>query len=250
MIVYPAIDIRHGNCVRLFQGDPERETIYGSDPLEVAKKWHEKGASWLHVVDLDGAFSGSPVNYKIVLAIAHNVSVNVQVGGGIRTESDVDMYLSSGVKRIIIGTRAFEDEKWFVETCRKYPGRIVLGLDARDGLVAVRGWRKTTTMNMLDVARWVEDFPIGAIIYTDISRDGTHRGVNVEAIAKLLEVTSHPVIASGGISSLEDIHRLLPLTRNGLDGVIVGRALYDGKLELGSLLEFVERSKGGGDRGR
>lgn len=239
MIIYPAIDIRHGKCVRLFQGDPEKETIYADNPLEIAKRWYAKGASWLHVVDLDGAFSGTTVNRGIVLSIVLNVNVKVQIGGGIRTEEDVRYYLSNGVERVIIGTRAFEDRAWFSELCFKYPYKIALGLDARDGFVAVKGWKESTAISVLDAAKWLEDLPLGAVIYTDISRDGTHRGVNVEATAKLLEVTSHPVIASGGVSSIEDVKKLLPLVENGLNGVIIGRALYDGKVDLEEALRLV-----------
>lgn len=248
MIIYPAIDIRRAKCVRLFQGDPDKETIYADDPVEVARRWQQKGASWLHVVDLDGAFSGRPMNHEIVLSMVRSVNLKVQVGGGIRSEEDVRLYLLAGVDRVVIGTRAFGDMGWFTELCYRYPDRIALGLDARDGLVAVKGWRETMQLSVLEVAKQIEDIPVGAIIYTDISRDGTHKGVNIEATEKLLELTSHPVIASGGVSSLEDIRKLLPLREKGLEGVIIGRALYDGKLALEDALGIVREKREGEQR--
>lgn len=244
MIIYPAIDIRNGKCVRLFQGDPDKETIYADDPLSMAGQWISRGAQWLHIVDLDGAFCGRPVNHKIIASITRNFEVNVQVGGGIRTEEDVVSYLSMGVKRVILGTRAFEDLEWFRELCNKYPGRIALGLDARDGFVAVRGWKETTTLSVSHVVESLKNISLAAIIYTDISRDGTHRGVNVEATERLLGMTSHPVIASGGVSSIDDILRLVPLAGRGLDGVIIGRALYDGNFTLEEALKIAV-GKGG-----
>ncbi|MEJ5300031.1 MAG: 1-(5-phosphoribosyl)-5-[(5-phosphoribosylamino)methylideneamino]imidazole-4-carboxamide isomerase [Thermodesulforhabdaceae bacterium] len=240
MIIYPAIDIRNGKCVRLFQGNPEKETIYASNPVDVARRWKDEGAEWLHVVDLDGAFAGSPVNRELVISIAKEVDIPVQVGGGIRTEDDVAFYLASGVSRVIVGTRAFEDLDWFRSLCRKYSGSIALGLDARDGFVAIRGWKETTKVEVLEIIEQITNMPLGAIIYTDISRDGTHAGVNVDATEKLLDATHHPVIASGGVSSLEDVVRLLPLTKKGLNGVIIGRALYDQRIKLGEVLSVVK----------
>lgn len=245
MIIYPAIDIRNGKCVRLFQGDPSKETVYADDPVEVANKWKCEGATWLHVVDLDGAFAGTPVNRDLVISIAREANIPVQVGGGIRTEEDVMLYLEAGISRVIIGTRAFEDIDWFGSLCKKYPYRIALGLDARDGFVAVKGWKETTKVGVLDVVKQFSQIPLGAIIYTDISRDGTHAGVNVTATEKLLEMTHHPVIASGGVSSIDDVVKLLPLLKKGLNGVIIGRALYDQRIKLGEVLRLVEEYKRG-----
>jgi len=245
MIIYPAIDIRKGKCVRLFQGDPDKETVYADDPVEVAKKWKDEGATWLHVVDLDGAFAGTPVNRDLVVSIAREANIPVQVGGGIRTEEDVMFYLNAGISRVIVGTRAFEDIDWFGSLCNKYPYRIALGLDARDGFVAVKGWKETTKVGVLDVMAQFSQIPLGAIIYTDISRDGTHTGVNITATEILLEMTHHPVIASGGVSSAEDVVKLLPLAKKGLNGVIIGRALYDQRIRLGEVLRLVEEYKRG-----
>ncbi len=232
MIIFPAIDIKGGLCVRLMQGDPDRATVYGKDPVAVAKNWESQGAEWLHVVDLDGAFSKKPVNSAAIGAIAKSISIPVQVGGGIRTLDNVKEYLSGGVTRVILGTAALRDPEMVAESCALYPGRIALGLDARDGLVAVEGWKEATRTDAVSVVRGFEHLGIAAVIYTDIHRDGMQTGVNIEATQRLLQETSVPVIASGGVSSLGDIKNLLPLVPLGLLGVITGRAIYEGSLDL------------------
>ncbi len=252
MVIYPAIDIRRGRCVRLFQGDPERETVYGDNPLEMALRWQSKGARWIHVVDLDGAFSGEPIAREIVLRIARLLEIPIQVGGGVRSDDDVVRYLEGGVARVIVGTKALEDLAWFSRLCERFPERIALGLDARDGLVAVRGWRETTSVHVEHILEGMRDLPLAAVIYTDIGRDGTHRGVNVAATEKVVGWSGSPVIASGGVTAMGDIEALMPLVKKGLNGVIIGRALYDGTLDLGDLLRFVrsQRTETGGGRER
>lgn len=232
MIVFPAIDLKDGLCVRLMQGDPKRATVYGRDPVAVARHWEEEGAEWLHLVDLDGAFTKRPVNDLIILEIARSVSIPVQVGGGIRTLENVDRYLLAGVARVIIGTAALRQPEMLQEACGRYPGRIALGLDARDGNVAVEGWKESTRTDAVSLVLKFKDLDLAAVIYTDIQRDGMQTGVNIEATRRLIEKTGAPVVASGGVSTMEDIERLLPLASLGLVGVITGRAIYEGTLNL------------------
>lgn len=232
MIIFPAIDIKDGLCVRLMQGDPGRATVYGKDPAAVARQWESHGAEWLHVVDLDGAFSKQPVNGAAIREIAESVSIPVQVGGGIRTIENAKDYLSAGIARVILGTAALRDPEMVAEACGLYPGRIALGLDARDGLVAVEGWKEATRTDAVSLVRRFEHLALAAVIYTDIRRDGMQTGVNIEATRKLVEATRVPVIASGGVSTLSDVVNLLPLVQLGLLGVITGRAIYEGTLNL------------------
>jgi phosphoribosylformimino-5-aminoimidazole carboxamide ribotide isomerase len=232
MIIFPAIDLKDGLCVRLMQGDPDRATVYGKDPVAVARHWESEGAEWLHLVDLDGAFTKSPVNHLIIRRIADSVSIPVQVGGGIRTVEDADGYLSAGVARVIIGTAALKKPEMLEEACRRYPGAIALGLDARDGRVAVEGWKESTKTDAVSFVLQFKELDLAAVIYTDIHRDGMQTGVNVEATRRLIEMTGMPVIASGGVSTIEDIERLFPLVSLGLLGVITGRAIYEGTLNL------------------
>ncbi len=232
MIVFPAVDIKGGQCVRLMQGDPDRVTIYGNDPVRVAKRWEDEGAEWLHIVDLDGAFTKEPRNRDIVLQIAKSVSIPIQVGGGIRTLDTVEGYLAAGVERVILGTVALEQPGLMHEACTRYPSRVALGIDARDGMVAIEGWKVTTSTDVRTLVEGFGELALAAIIYTDIHRDGMQTGVNLEATRRLLESTSIPVIASGGVATLADIEALLPLVDLGLLGVITGRAIYNGTLNL------------------
>jgi len=232
MIVFPAIDIKDGLCVRLMQGDPDRATVYDRDPVAVARHWEAEGAEWLHLVDLDGAFAKKPVNEAIILGIARSISIPVQVGGGIRTLENVDRYLSSGVARVIIGTAALRQPEMIEEACRRHPHRVALGLDARDGNIAVEGWKESTQTDAVTLVLRFKDLELAAVIYTDIHRDGMQTGVNIEATRRLIERTGASVIASGGVSTMEDIERLLPLASIGLLGVITGRAIYEGTLDL------------------
>ncbi len=244
MIIFPAIDLKDGLCVRLMQGDPDRVTVYGKDPVMVARRWEEDGAKWLHVVDLDGAFAREPRNQGVVGAIAAAVSIPVQIGGGIRTLETIRAYMALGVERVILGTVALRDPGLLEDACREFPGRIALGIDARGGKVAIEGWKEATDTDAIALARQFEHLPLGAIIYTDIHRDGMQTGVNIEATRRLIEATPVPVIASGGVASMEDIKGLLPLAALGMAGVITGRALYDGTLDLREALAFVRKCVG------
>ncbi len=232
MVIFPAIDLKGGVCVRLMQGDPDRATVYGNDPVAVARHWEAEGAEWLHVVDLDGAFSRQPVNDRIVRSIAEAVKIPVQVGGGIRTLENIEGYMAAGLARVILGTAALREPEMVAEACSRHPGKIALGLDARDGMVAVEGWKEATGTDAVSLVRRFEKQAMGAVIYTDIHRDGMQTGVNIEATRRLIEATTIPVIASGGVSTFDDIEKLLPLVPLGLLGVITGRAIYEGTLNL------------------
>jgi phosphoribosylformimino-5-aminoimidazole carboxamide ribotide isomerase len=229
MQVIPAIDIRGGNCVRLRQGDFEQETIFGDDPAAMAGRWVEEGAERLHLVDLDGAKEGRPVNIEAVRRILGQVTVPCQLGGGIRDEATIAAWLEAGLERVVVGTQALRDPDWFGQMARAYPGRLVLGLDARDGRVATHGWLEVSSIAALALAQEFDALPIAGLIYTDIARDGTLEGPNTAAIAKLAEAVRTPVIASGGIGNLEDLRRLALLP---IAGCIVGRAIYDGRFTL------------------
>jgi phosphoribosylformimino-5-aminoimidazole carboxamide ribotide isomerase len=245
MIIFPAIDLKDGCCVRLMQGDPERVTLYGRDPAAMARRWEQDGAEWLHVVDLDGAFSQSPKNRSAIEAIVRSIRIPVQVGGGIRHVETIGDYLQLGVQRVILGTVAFRQSELVEEACRQFPGRIALGVDARDGRVAVEGWQETTSTSVLSLIERLAHLDLAAVIYTDIHRDGMETGVNVEATRRLLEACPWPVIASGGVATLADINALVPLVPHGLEGVIIGRALYNGSILLPDALELVKKHQRG-----
>lgn len=232
MIIFPAIDLKDGLCVRLMQGDPERVTVYGKDPVAMAQHWEGEGAQWLHVVDLDGAFSKFPKNRDVIIAIADAVSIPVQVGGGIRNLAVIEDYLGSGLERVILGTVALREPQLLEEACRRFPHRVALGIDAREGQVAIEGWKETTGTDVISLVRGFSHLELAAVIYTDIHRDGMQSGVNVQATRSLLETTHFPVIASGGVATLKDVEALLPLIPLGLLGVITGRAIYNGTLAL------------------
>ncbi len=242
MIIFPAIDLKEGVCVRLMQGDPDRVTVYGNDPVAVAARWAQEGAQWLHIVDLDGAFSSSPKNRQSVQSILKNISVPVQVGGGIRDRETAAAYLNSGVERVIVGTVALRNPRLLERLCEEFPHRVALGIDARDGRVAIEGWKETTETTVSTLVEQFSQMPLAAIIHTDIHRDGMQSGVNLKATQQLLESTHIPVIASGGVSTLEDIKALLPLASMGLEGVITGRAIYNGTLVLSEAISFVREN--------
>jgi phosphoribosylformimino-5-aminoimidazole carboxamide ribotide isomerase len=233
MQVIPAIDLRGGHCVRLRQGDFDQETIFGDDPAAMAARWESEGATRIHLVDLDGAKAGHPVNVEAVRQIVARVGVPCQLGGGIRDEATIAAWLEAGIERVVVGTQALRDPEWFGHMARSYPYRLLLGLDARDGRVATQGWLETSGTDALDLARQFDLLPIAGIIYTDIARDGTLEGPNLPAIAALAGAVRSPVIASGGVGTLEDLRRLAGLP---IAGCIVGRALYDGRFTLRSVI--------------
>ena len=232
MIVIPAIDLKGGRCVRLFQGRMDQETVYSDKPSEVALRWKEAGAERLHVVDLDGAVEGRPVHFDAIREICRVAAIPIQVGGGIRRMAEIESYVDIGVHRVILGSAVIHDQSFVEAAASRFPGRIAVGIDATDGWVAVRGWAEVTKVRALDLARRIDPLGFGAIIFTDIQRDGTLQGPNREALAELCRSIQTPVIASGGVSSLQDIRDLLPLVKEGLEGAIVGKALYAGTLDL------------------
>jgi phosphoribosylformimino-5-aminoimidazole carboxamide ribotide isomerase len=231
-IVIPAIDLKGGKCVRLEQGLMERDTVFSDNPAEQAEEWVREGGELLHIVDLDGAFAGIPKNREAIAAIVASISIPTQLGGGIRDISTIEAYLSLGVGRVILGTAAQRNPELVMEGCRLFPGRIVVGIDAKDGMVAVQGWAEVTGLRAVDLARKFEGFGVAAIIYTDISRDGMMAGPNIEATRVLAESISIPVIASGGVSSLQDIENLMAVESSGVTGVITGKAIYTGAFRL------------------
>jgi phosphoribosylformimino-5-aminoimidazole carboxamide ribotide isomerase len=234
VLVYPAIDLRGGQCVRLQQGDYSRETVFDADPVAAARRWVAQGAEFLHLVDLDGARDGRPVNAEAIKAIVAAAGVPCQLGGGLREEAHLEQALSWGVARVILGTRAAREPAWAEAMCRRFPGRVALGIDARDGRVAAQGWTETSALAALDLARRAAAWPLSAIIYTDITKDGMLEGPNVAATAELAAaVAPVPVIASGGVTTLDDVARL---ARHRLAGCIVGRALYEGRLDLAAAI--------------
>jgi len=232
MLIIPAIDIRGGKCVRLFQGDYERETVYGEDPVAMAEKWIGEGAECLHVVDLDGAREGLPKNRKTIEAIVSKCSVPVQVGGGIRDLVTVESYLSLGIHRVILGTAAFVNPHFLRDACLQWPGHVAVDIAAKKGRAVISGWVQETDVAAVDLARKCEGLGASAIIYTDILRDGTQEGVNLPATREVARALKIPLIASGGIATIADIEALLPLEKEGVGAVIVGRALYAGTLKL------------------
>ncbi len=230
MILYPAIDLKDGICVRLLHGEMAAATAYNDDPAAQARAFVDAGAGWIHVVDLNGAFAGRPVNGDAVAAILDAVAVPVQLGGGIRDRATIEDWLGRGVARVVIGTAAVRDPALVADAARAYPGRVAVGVDARAGRVAVEGWAESTDLDVHDLARRFEDCGVAALIYTDIERDGALTGPNVAATAALADAVSIPVIASGGVASLDDLRALK--TAAALDGVICGRALYDGRIDV------------------
>ncbi|MGD0623428.1 MAG: 1-(5-phosphoribosyl)-5-[(5-phosphoribosylamino)methylideneamino]imidazole-4-carboxamide isomerase [Thermodesulfobacteriota bacterium] len=240
MLIIPAIDIRGGKCVRLFQGDYGQETVYGEDPMAMAERWMDQGAQFLHLVDLDGAREGIPRNKEVIQAIVERSFVPVQVGGGIRDLATVDEYLSLGVCRVILGTVAFTDPRFLQEACAKWPERVAVDIAAKEGKAAISGWIRETEVLAIDLARRCEELGASEIIYTDVLRDGTQKGLNLRAIREVARVLKIPVIASGGISTIEDIKALQPLEQEGVSGVIVGRALYAGTLKLPQAITLAE----------
>ncbi len=242
MLLIPAIDLKDGKCVRLRQGRMDEVTVFADDPVEMAMRWTEAGARRLHLVDLDGAVAGRPLNREAIRRIVEAVpeELPVQIGGGIRDIEDAEAYLDLGVRYLIIGTQAVREPHFVSDLCIQFPGRVIVGLDARDGRVAIDGWSKLSRFNVIDLARNFERDGVEAIIYTDIGRDGMLDGVNVEATVKLAQAVMIPVIASGGVSSLEDIRALHAVEGEGVIGAIIGRALYEGHLDLAEAQRLVD----------
>lgn len=241
MQIWPAIDLRGGKCVRLRQGDYQQETVFAEDPAAVARQFAEHGAKHLHIVDLEGAREGLPVNLPAVQNIIEAVDIECELGGGIRDEQSISELLDFGLNRLVIGTSAITDPEWFRHVCRHFPGKLVLGIDARDGLAATDGWLTTSAVTALDLARSFDNEPLAAIIYTDIATDGMMRGPNVELMAHMQAAVSLPVIASGGVTTADDVRRLAGA---GMAGCIIGRALYEGTLKLGDALLVAEPPRG------
>jgi len=239
MILYPAIDLKNGQCVRLLKGDMDKATVFGDDPAAQALSFQDAGCAWVHLVDLDGAFAGAPRNAEAVDAILAKLGIPAQLGGGIRDMKGIEGWLDKGLARVILGTAAVREPDLVREAARAFPGKVAVGIDARDGMVAVEGWAETTELSALDLARRFEDAGVAAIIYTDIDRDGAMQGPNVEATAALARTVSIPVIASGGVSSLEDL-RALKDSGAPLDGAISGRAIYEGKLDLPAAIALLK----------
>jgi phosphoribosylformimino-5-aminoimidazole carboxamide ribotide isomerase len=238
MLIIPAIDIKDGRCVRLFQGEMDKETVYFEKPIDAARHWVKEGASFIHIVDLNGAVEGRPVHIKEIEAICRETSLVVQLGGGLRSVEAVQAALDLSVARVVIGTAAYENQEFLQALCNKFPGKIVAGIDARSGKVAVKGWKETTSMDAVELAQRCEADGASRIIYTDISRDGTRKGINLDETRKLAQSVRIPVIASGGVATLDEIRRLLPLEKEGVEGVIVGRALYAGAFRLSDARVF------------
>jgi phosphoribosylformimino-5-aminoimidazole carboxamide ribotide isomerase len=240
MLIIPAVDIKNGKCVRLYQGRMDTETVFSDDPSAMAEKWVDEGAEIVHVVDLDGAVEKRPRNLDSIKKIIHRINARVQVGGGIRNEKTVKMFFEMGVERVVVGTEAIQNPKFVKDACQAFPGRIVVGIDARDGMVAIEGWTKTTQIKALDLAKQFEDCGVAAVNFTDIHRDGMKTGPNINETRRLAESISIPVVASGGVSTIKDIQTLMTLEAVGVVGIITGRALYSGSLNLKEAIDLVK----------
>jgi phosphoribosylformimino-5-aminoimidazole carboxamide ribotide isomerase len=250
MLLIPAIDIKGGKCVRLRQGDMNQTTVFSDDPVAVADRWVSAGARRLHIVDLDGAVRGEPVNADIIHNIAENhPDLPIQVGGGIRTEDTVDVYIQAGVRYVIIGTQAIKEPHLISDLCAEYPTHVIVGLDAKDGKIATDGWSKLSRHDAIDMARHFDSYGVEAIIYTDIGRDGMMKGVNIEATVELAEAVNIPVIASGGIQNIENVRKLSALSGSGIIGAITGRAIYEGDLDFAEGQKAADEISGQGSFG-
>ena len=240
MIFFPAIDLKDGQCVRLLHGDMEQATVFNDDPAAQAARFEQSGSEWLHIVDLNGAFKGVPVNGKAVDAILGKVTIPLQLGGGIRDMATIEAWLARGVARVILGTVAVREPELVREACRQHPGRVALGIDARDGRVAVEGWAETAEITALELAKRFEDAGAAAIIHTDIGRDGAMRGPNLDATLELAEAVATPVIVSGGVSSMADLERVAAKGKGLLEGVISGRAVDDGRVDVAGAVAMLK----------
>ncbi|PLW76238.1 1-(5-phosphoribosyl)-5-[(5-phosphoribosylamino)methylideneamino]imidazole-4-carboxamide isomerase [Cohaesibacter celericrescens] len=245
MIIFPAIDLKDGHCVRLKLGDMDQATVFNTDPGDQARRFQDQGFEWLHVVDLNGAFAGKSENSTAVESILKNTTNPVQLGGGIRDLAGIEHWLEKGISRVILGTVAVRDPALVKEACKRFPGRVAVGIDAKGGKVAVEGWAETSELTVIDMARQFEDAGVAAIIYTDIDRDGILTGLNITATLELANAVSIPVIASGGLASIDDVKRLVEPDCSILEGAITGRALYDGRLDPAEALALIAASKSG-----
>jgi phosphoribosylformimino-5-aminoimidazole carboxamide ribotide isomerase len=243
MLIIPAVDIKGGRCVRLLQGREDSETIFSDDPSAMAARWEAEGAELLHVIDLDGAFRKTPQNVEAIKGIVDRIRIPLQLGGGIRSMETISMFLGMGVSRVILGTEAIRNPGLVEQACHAFPGKIMVGIDARNGMVAVEGWTETTKQRAIDVARDFDRHRLAGIIFTDIHKDGMQTGPNIEETKRLAEAVSTPVIASGGVADIKDIRALVPLERLGVEGVITGKALYAGTLNL---IQAVQVARGSG----
>lgn len=237
MLIIPAIDLRNGKCVRLLKGEEGTETVFSDSPVEVARRWEASGARLIHVVDLDGAFSGEPINFDIIREISNSVSASVQVGGGIRNIEAVEKYLEAGISRTILGTAAFQNPAFLAEACKKFPEKIAVGVDTKTGKIAVKGWKEVMDLDTPSVLSNLKMVGVSMIIHTDVDRDGTMSGVSVNAVEEFIKSSPLPVVASGGISSMGDLEKLSALERFGLIGAIVGKSIYTGKINLEEAIE-------------
>ena len=244
MIIIPAVDLKEGRCVRLSQGRMDQESVYSENPVEMAERWESKGAERLHMVDLNGAVTGKPFHRSLIKEIVRSVHIPIEVGGGIRDLATIEDYFSSGVGWVILGTAAYQSRTLIEEACLRYPERVILGIDAKKGKVAIRGWNEVVSLEAVDLVKQVEGIGLSAVIFTDIERDGMGTGLNFESTRNLTRSTSIPVIASGGVSRIEDIEHLLDLEPDGVVGVIVGRALYTGNLNLEEAIRVTKSSLG------
>jgi len=240
MNFYPAIDIKDGKFIRLKQGRLDEVTVYGDNPVEIAKKFSEAGAKWIHVVDIDGAFRGKSINQKVILDIKKNSKTKIQVGGGIRTKESASFYLNNGIDRVVLGTIALENPKIIEQLCENYPGRIAVGIDAKKGMVATEGWSKTSTIEVGKLSKLYENIGVSCVIFTDIEKDGLMEGVSLNQLKNLLKNTKLNVIASGGVSSLDDLKKLKSLEKKNLIGVISGKAIYENKFSVNKAVEILE----------
>ena len=241
MLIIPAIDLKDGKCVRLKQGRMDDSTVFSDNPVEIAGKWLDAGARRLHLVDLNGAFEGEPVNGEIVREIAKRYpNLPTQIGGGIRSLATIEAYLKAGIKYVIIGTKAVKEPEFVLEACAAFPGHIIVGLDAKDGKVATDGWAEVSDLYATDLAKQFEQHGVSAITYTDIARDGMMQGVNVEATVRLAQASSIPVIASGGITNMDDIRALCEWSKHGISGAITGRAIYEGTLDVAEAQRYCD----------
>ncbi|MEF8943210.1 MAG: 1-(5-phosphoribosyl)-5-[(5-phosphoribosylamino)methylideneamino]imidazole-4-carboxamide isomerase [Desulfohalobiaceae bacterium] len=240
MIVFPALDIKNGECVRLKQGKADEVTVFGSDPVEMARQWAREGASWLHVVDLDGAFQGVPVNYELIRSICAAAEIPIQLGGGIRDRDTAESYFQAGVTRLVLGTLAMEDRQALRELCQRYPGRIGVSLDADKGRLKSRGWVEDSGLTVFEVLPELESIGVAFAVYTDISRDGMQSGIDLDTVDALLDTTELPLVVAGGIDSMEHIRALYPFREKGLSGVITGKAIYSGSLDFWEAVQWLD----------